>query len=377
MALGTTGAATAARAAGAAVTGTTAAGAATSVANRPGHESIGSAVRRLRCDPNVAYAGPNYLAHAAWSSSPNDTYRRRAWNSWQWNFAGRFGVNAPAAWANARANRRPGGKGVKIAVLDSGIAYRTVRRWKKSPDFAGTKFLKGYDFVGHDATPIDFYGHGTHVAGTIAEATGNRYGVTRGGLRREHQIPVRVLDKDGYGDDPTIAKGIRYAVARGADLINLSLEFPTDVGPGEISGVVKALDYARAKGVLVIGAAGNEGDEVVAYPARARNVLAVSVMGTRSAPSLAHYSNVGRGLDLVAPGGGDDADTSGDPHCDYQGARPPIYQMTFTFTGPHHAMRFGLPATYEGTSMATPHVTGIAALAIASGAVSKHGHRRR
>ena len=195
------------------------------------HESIGSAVRRLRRDPNVAYAGPNYLAHAAGTFSPNDTYRRRAWNSWQWNFAGRFGVNAPAAWANARANRRPGGKGVKIAVLDSGIAYRTVRRWKKSPDFAGTKFLKGYDFVGHDATPIDFYGHGTHVAGTIAEATGNRYGVT-GLAYGASIIPVRVLDKDGYGDDPTIAKGIRYAVARGADLINLSLEFPTDVGPG-------------------------------------------------------------------------------------------------------------------------------------------------
>ena len=70
--------------------------------------------------------------------------------------------------------------------------------------------------------------------------------------------------------------------------------------------MVKALDYARAKGVLVIGAAGNEGDEVVAYPARARNVLAVSA--TTSSGCLAHYSNVGRGLDLVAPGGGDDAD---------------------------------------------------------------------
>ena len=124
--------------------------------------------------------------HAAGTFSPNDTYRRRAWNSWQWNFAGRFGVNAPAAWANARANGRPGGKGVKIAVLDSGIAYRTVRRWKKSPDFAGTKFLKGYDFVGHDATPIDFYGHGTHVAGH--DRRGHRQPLRRhrAGLRREH-----------------------------------------------------------------------------------------------------------------------------------------------------------------------------------------------
>jgi serine protease len=278
-------------------------------------------------------------------------------------------VNAPAAWANARAAGRPGAKGVKIAILDSGIAYRTVHRWKKSPDFAGTHFLKGWDYVGHDATPIDFYGHGTHVAGTIAEATGNGYGVT-GLAYGASIIPVRVLDKDGYGDDPTIAKGIRYAVKRGAQLINLSLEFPTDVRAAEIPSVVKALAYARRHGVLVVGAAGNEGDSVVAYPARARDVLSVSA--TTRTGCLAQYSNVGGGLDLVAPGGGDDADVPGDVHCDPNRRGSPVFQMTFNFTGPGHTMRFGLPRTYEGTSMATPHVTGIAALAIASGAVPRN-----
>src|SRR3954447_16370285 len=335
----------------------------------PAGQTVRSAVRTLEAKPGVVAANPNYLAHVASTDYvPGDPGWRR-----QWNFAATTGVNAPAAWGAARANGHPGARGVRIAVLDTGVAYRTIGRWRKSPDFTQTRFLKGWDYVDHDPRPIDFYGHGTHVAGTIAESTGNNIGVA-GHAYRANIIPVRVLDSKGYGDAATIAKGIRYAAKRGAKLINLSLEFPSDVRASEIPEIIRALSYAEKRGSLVIGASGNEGDGAVAYPARSRNVF--SVGATTRSGCLAEYSNGGPGLDVVAPGGGDDADLP-DRGCDPDAgldenpdacpvARPSIIQMTFT----RRPRTFGLPCNYAGTSMAAPHVTGIAALAIASGALS-------
>jgi serine protease len=174
-------------------------------------------------------------------------------------------------------------------------------------------------------------------------------------------MPVRVLDSRGYGDATTIAKGIRYAVKHGAKVINMSLEFSTNVRQSEIPDITSALRYATRRGVVVVGSSGNEGEARIAYPARTSDVI--SVGATTDDGCLADFSNDGFGLDLVAPGGGDDADLSNDPNCHPGHHGIDIFQMTYignTIAG------FGLPPGYDGTSMAAPHVTAAAALVIAS-----------
>ena len=166
----------------------------------------------------------------------------------QWNFLRASGVNAPEAWANLRADHRPGGRGVVVAILDTGVAYRNWQEFRKSPDFANTKFVDPYDFVANNAFPLDREGHGTFVAGIVAESTNNRLGLT--GIAYGASImPVRVLDADGTGDASTIAKGIRYAVAHGAQVINLSLEFDPSINQGDIPDILSAIRYAHNHGV--------------------------------------------------------------------------------------------------------------------------------
>ena len=307
---------------------------------------------------------PNYIARAS-GFIPNDPGRGNVpggWQQVQWNFLAEWGVNAPDAWVNVAAAGRIGGAGVKIAVLDTGVAYSNRGRFRRSPDLSKSSFIKGYDFVDGKNYPVDHNGHGTHVASTIAEATNN--GVALTGLAYGAKImPVRVLDSHGEGDATVIARGVRYAAKKGAHIINLSLEFPSDVRSSEIPELIDALDYAHRKGVFVVGASGNEAHASIAYPARARYV--VSVGATTEHGCLSDFSNDGRGLDLVAPGGGADAQLNGDPHCNpLTTAGNDIYQLTFLGSSPR---RFGLPSGYEGTSMATPHVSATAALIIASG----------
>ena len=244
-------------------------------------------------------------------------------------------------------------------MLDTGVAFRNVGRQRKSPDFANTKFVAPYDFVDGTRAVVDRNGHGTHVAGTIAESTNNRIGVS-GLAWGATVIPVRVLDANGYGDAATIAKGIRYAARHGAKVINMSLEFSTSVRASEIPDIIAAIRWANQKGAVVVGSTGNEGEARVAYPARAAIVL--SVGATTDNACLADYSNDGSGLDIVAPGGGDDAQLAQDPNCVTGHRGRDIYQMTFAGS----PSRFGLPAGYHGTSMAAPHVSATAALVIAS-----------
>ncbi len=332
---------------------------------------VRATVARLRRTPGVAFAAPNPIAHATRAHAsevplPDDPGIRGypgGLPALQWNFFGAFGVNALEAWSNV-AGLAPGGRGVRIAVLDTGVAYRTLGRFRKSPDFAGTRFVAPYDFVDDTPYAVDRNGHGTHVAGTIAEATDNDLAVT--GLAWGATImPVRVLDGRGYGDATTIARGIRYAVRHGAQVINMSLEFSTSVRQSEIPDITAALRYANDRGVVVVGSSGNEGEARIAYPARTGNVI--SVGATTDDGCLAGFSNDGFGLDLVAPGGGDDADLANDPNCHTGHRGGDIYQMTYT----NSVARFGLPSGYDGTSMAAPHVTAAAALVIASGVVGE------
>jgi serine protease len=317
----------------------------------------------------VRYAVPDYIAHAS-GFIPDDPGAEGpfGWQDLQWNFTGPFGVDAPDAWQQAIAAGAPGGRGVTVAVLDTGVAYENHGRFRRDPDLYSGRFVKPYDFVDGDRHPNDENGHGTHVTGTIAQKTNNGIGLT--GLAYGVTImPVRVLDAHGEGDAAAIARAIRYAARNGAQVINMSLEFDSSITASQIPDIVSAIRYAHHVGAVVVGAAGNATENRVAYPARTNYVI--SVGGTTEHGCEADYSNSGSGLDLVAPGGGDDAPLDDNPN-DLANCKPDqrgrdIYQVTFT----HRVSNFGMPSNWEGTSMAAPHVSAIAALIIATGVIGK------
>lgn len=343
---------------------------------------VRQAARALRRNPRVVYAAPNYIATAAATSGPpfdpDDSGSLGGaagasagpgdWALKQWNFldfegvgsaslpVSPGGIDAVGAWRNLIEAGRPGASGIVVAVLDSGIAYRSLgSRFRRSPDFGARQFVPGRDYVAGDRLPLDENGHGTHVAGTIAERTGNGLGLT--GLAYGAKLmPVRVLDRDGRGDALDIVKGIRYATARGADVINMSFNF----GCGKrVPLVDEALRDAYARGVVTVASAGNLGSEAcVSAPATGPRVLGVG--GTTEGACLGNYSLAGAAIDLVAPGGGVPQDRCPSVAAD------PVYQVTLR---PGSTRTFAIPATYVGTSMAAAHVSGVAAMVLASGVI--------
>jgi serine protease len=325
-------------------------------------DSVRETVEELQEDPRVARARPNYIARAS-AVTPRDPFFRKQWNL----RSPTVGLNMPDAWQIARDRGAPGGRGAVVAVLDTGVAYERFRRFRRAPDLR--HFARGYDFVDGDRHPNDENGHGTHVAGTIGQSTGN--GVAAAGIAYRAKImPVRVLDAQGAGDTFSISRGIRYAARRKVDVINLSLEFAADVRASQIPDVISALRYAERRGVLVVAAAGNQSDPVVAFPARAPSVLGIAATTIRGCQ--AGYSNSGVDVDLSAPGGGSDATVRDNEYdaatCRPQASGPFIFQQTFV----RSVRRFGLPRGYEGTSMASPHVSGTAALVIATNRLGRN-----
>ena len=286
----------------------------------------------------VIYAEPNYYVYASGSLveplafRPNDPYFNLQWNM--------IAIQAPQAWDIS------GGQGVLVAVLDSGIAYENFDRYQQAPDLSSTSIVPGYDFVNNDSHANDDGGHGTHVAGTIAQSTDNGVGVA-GVAFGATLMPIKVLDSRGQGSFDALAQGIMYAADQGARVINLSLS------SRESSQLLAdAIAYAVGKGTLVVGAAGNSGG-VVEYPAAYDGVLAVGSVEFEQ--DRARYSNFGPQVDVVAPGGDTAADRNGDGYPDG------ILQQTFKG---NDATNFAL-YYLEGTSMAAPHVSGLAAMLFA------------
>lgn len=254
-------------------------------------------------------------------------------------------ANAPEVWAQGYT-----GQGVVVAVVDSGVDYT-------HPDLAGNMWLnadeianngidddgngyvddwRGWDFIQWDGEPIDLLGHGTNVAGTIA-ASSNGFGVT--GIAPSATImPVRVLDFEGKGSSWTIAQGIRYAANNGADIINLSLgtSYPT---PETVAEIDLALQEAIDRGVVVVMAAGNEYAREPGYPANSATTWGLAVGASDISNAMPWFSNrAGSLLDYVVAPGVD------------------IYSTTLG-----HSYEY-----LSGTSMATPHVAGVAALVLSA-----------
>jgi serine protease len=275
----------------------------------------------LAHDPRVEHAERMALYRETFV--PNDPL----YASKQWNLRR---VGAETAWGYSC------GKGVTVAVIDTGIACFDKGPFSRGTDLAGTRCEGGWNFVNDTHEAYDDQGHGTHVAGTIAQTTNN--GVGAAGLAFcASLMPVKVLNKQGFGSVANVAEGIRFAADGGAQVINLSLGGPIK------SGILKdAVEHAIAKGVVVVAAAGNSGKRV-GWPAAYPGVVAVSA--TDDTDNIAWFSSRGPEVRIAAPGVG-------------------VTQQTICNGGRDKCEIFG---TFNGTSMASPHVAGVAAMVEALG----------
>jgi subtilisin family serine protease len=282
---------------------------------------------QLTMQPDVLYAEPNYIYRIF--TTPNDPDYTEQW-------AHQAVIGSSSAW-----DVSTGSTDIVIAILDSGIDA-------DHPDLSD-KIVAGYDFVHGDDIPDDENGHGTHVSGIAAAATNNNTGVA--GMDWQARImPVKVVNYYGWGEAGHVSQGIIWAYQHGALVINLSL------GGDEYSQTMQdAVNAAHAAGCLVVAAMGNHrSDNPTSYPAAFDNVFAVAA--TTRSDIYANYSQYGSHCDIAAPGGqmADISDANG------------IYSTMPTQTGTYFTGgEFSYSTGYDylqGTSMATPFVSGLAAL---------------
>lgn len=325
----------------------------------PKGHSIEDFLYEYRKKKFVLYADRIAIGRICWT--PDDPYF-----SYQWHLDS-LHLDMESAWDIER-----GDTSVVIAVVDCGVAYEdypipsyeehpTVKSsggwYRLASDLNGVGFVQGYDFVNDDSHPNDNNGHGTHVAGIIAQATNNNLGMA--GMIPDCSImPVKVLNYAGWGYSTSIADGIVYAANNGADVINLSLTG----APGNSSGwsvVHDAVKLARDSCVVVVASAGNESVGQLSYPAGFEEVIAVAA--TEWQDSLAYYSQFGQGLDLSAPGGDLLHDRNDDNYGDG------ILQQTFRLDGDTCWVDEFYNYFFQGTSMSAPIVSGLAGLLKARG----------
>ena len=304
-----------------------------------------AAVETLRRNPAVTFAELDYAARATDVITPDDAN----WSN-QW---GPAKIQAPTAWGVVT-----GTSDIVIAIVDSGLQLShedlAAKVWTNSNEIPGNGLdddangkiddIHGWHFyhawngsafeAAEDANVQDDFAHGTHVAGIAAASTNNAVGIA-GLAWGARLMPVKVLDQFGNGWYSDIAAGIVYAADNGARLINLSLG-----GSPDSQTLRDAVDYARVHGALVIAATGNSGGAVF-YPAAYDPVLAVAA--TDPGDQRAYFSNYGPQVDLAAPG------------TDIFSTWCHTDVIAVTCEGSYYFNK-------SGTSMAAPHVTGVAAL---------------
>jgi serine protease len=275
----------------------------------------------LSRDPRVEHAEAMSVLRA--SFVPDDPlYEAKQWHLKR--------VGAERAWEYAC------GRGVTVAVIDTGVACWDKGPFSRGSDLEGTRCERGYDFVNDRGEAADDHGHGTHVAGTIAQTTNNGKGAA-GLAFCANLMPIKVLTRQGWGTVANVAEGIRFAADEGAKVINLSLG-----GPIRSRILEEAVKHALGRGVVVVAAAGNSGRSV-GWPAAYEGVVAVSA--SDASDKIAWFSSRGPEVAIAAPGVG-------------------VTQQTVCDGGKNHCELFG---TFNGTSMAAPHVAGAAALLISAG----------
>lgn len=298
---------------------------------------------RLRGNSNIEGVEPNYYMTAF--SVPNDPYYK-----YQWHLDL---IQMKEAWDF------PQGAPVTVAVIDTGIAFENYQDHFVVEDLKASQFVHPYNFIAGNEHANDDHGHGTHVAGTIAQLTNNGIGVA-GVAPQVRLMPLKVLNSGGYGTISDIAAAIRYAADNGASVINMSLGGPF---PSRI--LHRACEYAYRKGVVIVCAAGNSGRSGISYPAKYPECISVSAV--RYDGTLTWYSSYGAGLTIAAPGGDTNVDQNGD------GLMDGVLQNTLNPQDPTQQGYF----LFQGTSMAAPHVAAAAALLVSHGITDPDAVRRQ